>query len=422
MSLLTIDDGMFDVKGTAGDTHLGGEDFDNRLVEYFVKEFKRKQRIDISNNQRALRRLRTNCEKAKRTLSSQTTARIEIESLAEGVDFIGTITRARFENLCSDYFQNCLRPVAQVLQDCKMQRSQIDEVIMVGGSTRIPKVRELISQFFGGKTLNHSINPDEAVAHGAAVQAALLMGNTDEEIADFLLMDITPLSLGIETHDGMMKVIIPRNSSIPCNKQEMFSTSVDNQEAVRVTVYEGERAQCQQNHRLGMFVLGDIPKAPRATPKIVVAFDLDSDGLLNVTATEKGSGETKRITITNDQGRLSQAEVEKMIADAAKFKEEDEKMRKVAIVRNKLSGFIGHIGRALKDAKYRDVMSAEDRETLSSKGQAAIKWFKSESKEATVEQFVAQLKTLADAAVPCLKRVEQAAKKAKSAKVESGGD
>jgi len=422
VSLLTIDNGLFEVKGTAGDTHLGGEDFDSRLVEFFVKQFKRKHRIDISSNDRALRRLRTAAERAKRTLSSKTSATVEIESLAEGVDFKTSITRARFENLCKDYFQGCLRPVMQVLQDTNTPREAVDEVIMVGGSTRIPKVRELISQFFGNKELNHSINPDEAVAHGAAVQAAILMGIEDEKLGDLLLMDVAPLSLGIAGHDGMMKVIIPRNSPIPTNKKEKFSTSLDNQTAVMVQVYEGERPQVQYNHLLGKFVLGDIPPAPSGVPQIIVTFDLDADGLLNVTASEKSSGTSKKITITNDQGRLNQDEIKKMIADAARFKAEDDKVAKVAAVKAKLSQFIGHIGRVLKDPKYKEALSDEDRKSLTTNGGNAIKWFKSSGQSADADAYVKQLKDLAAVAVPILKATEKKYRDGLTKSAGSGGD
>lgn len=422
VSLLTIDDGLFEVMATAGDTHLGGEDFDNRLVNHFVKEFKRKHRQDISGDQRALRRLRTACERAKRVLSTQTQTSIQVDSLFEGIDFNSNISRARFENLCDDYFQNCLRPVAQVLMDAKVNKQQVDEVVLVGGSTRIPKVQQLISEFFGGKANNHSINPDEAVAHGAAVQAAILSGNSDDNIDGFLLMDVTPLSLGLETEGGLMKVIIPRNTAIPAKQREVFSTAVDNQEAVFVQVFEGERAQTAQNHSLGRFALSGIPPAPRATPKIVVTFDLDADGLLNVSASEKSSGINKNITIVNDKGRLTGEQIDKMVADAAKHKVEDEKFRKGAQIKAKLNGFIGHIGRVLKEAKYKSFLDEKDRKTLTEAGTTSIRWVKANA-DASSEERLAQLTTLSGVAMPILKKVDAAMKDAKNKKTsESGGE
>jgi heat shock protein 1/8 len=425
VSLLTIDDGVFEVKATAGDTHLGGEDFDNRLVDYFVKEFKRKHSMDMSENQRALRRLRTACERAKRVLSTQMEANVQVDSLHEGIDFSSKISRARFESLCEDYFQNCLRPVAQVLQDSKISKSQVNEVIMVGGSTRIPKVQQLISAFFDGKALNHSINPDEAVAYGAAVQASILSGNADANLEGFLLMDVTPLSLGLETEGGLMKVIIPRNSSIPTKQREVFSTAVDNQEAVYVQVYEGERAQTAQNHLLGRFALGGIPPGPRATPKIVVTFDLDADGLLNVTASEKSSGVSKHITITNDKGRLSNEQIEKMVADAARHKVEDEKFRQGSQVKAKLKAYIAHIIKVTKEAKYQAFLDEKDRKVLTDAGLAAVRWSKASGETADSEAHLAQLTTLTNVSMPILKRLEQAMKeKAKKdeGKKSSGAD
>lgn len=429
VSLLTIDDGIFEVKATAGDTHLGGEDFDNRLVEHFVKEFNRKHNTDMSENQRALRRLRTACERAKRVLSSQMTASVQVESLHDGVDFSSQISRARFEALNNDYFLNCLRPVQQVLTDAKVAKEEVHEVVMVGGSTRIPKVQQLISQFFNGKQNNYSINPDEAVAHGAAVQAAILSDNADASIEGFLLMDVTPLSLGLETEGGLMKVIIPRNSTIPNKQRENFSTAVDNQEAVFVQVFEGERANTAQNHRLGVFTLGGIPPMPRAKPQIQVTFDLDADGILNVSASEKSTGTTTQITITNDKGRLSAEQIEKMVADAARFKVEDEQFRKGHAIKAKLNGFIGHIGKVLKEAKYKSVLEEKDRAALTEAGTAAIRWVKA-NPEAEQEAIVVQLTTLSNLAVPILKKVDAAVKaraaqheeKKREASAADGGD
>ena len=394
VSLLTLDDGVFEVKATAGDTHLGGEDFDSRIVAHLASDVKRRLRCDVSDNAKALRRLRTAAERAKRTLSSSTTAHVEIDSLIDGKDYSTTLSRAKFEALCNDLFAKTMAPVEKVIRDAGVSKASVNDIVLVGGSTRVPRVQELLRDYFNGKELCKNINPDEAVAYGAAVQASILAGTATGAASELLLLDVAPLSLGIETSGKIMTVLIPRNSTVPTRKTQVFSTYADNQSAVHVKVFEGERSRTTHCNELGTFELSGIPPMPRGVPQIEITYDLDANGILNVSAVEKSSGKESKITISNDKGRLSKEDIERMVDDAEKYKEEDDKHRATTEARNGYENAAYSLKASLSDTKD---MPQEAADKLKAAADEAIRWL-DENPDATKEEYESRMRELQSAA------------------------
>lgn len=405
ITVLSVEEGLFEVKATGGNLHLGGEDFDNRMVKYFVDEFKRKYKKDPSDNPRAIKRLKTACERAKRTLSSATTTSIELDSFYEGIDFVSNITRARLDELCMDLYRSTITTVEKVLIDSGLSKSEIHEVVLVGGSTRIPKLQQMLSDFFNGKELCKSLNVDECVAIGASVQAALLTGNKDDQIKDLLLLDVCPLSIGIETSGQVMTPLIPRNTTIPVRKSQIFSTFSDNQPAVTIRIFEGERAMTKDNNLLGQFELGGIPPAPRGVPQIEVSLDLDANGILSVSAVDKASGNKNSITITNDKGRLTKDDIERMVKEADQYKEQDKLQKEKIEAKNDLENYVFNVKNNIL-AKEEIKLADSDRKQIEDVVESTIKWIES-NQLAEKEEFEHKREELEKVVNPLMTKMYQ---------------